>query len=114
MNVIAQAKVAKVNGPQGPAHALMIAVNINDAVTAEAFVADVAEKFKMERMISLPDTKMLLITLIGGLSAPRFAERWHEISQQDPIVRHFMSLMVVADVIQATASGQQLSRASLI
>jgi len=114
MNVIAQAKNVQFNGPQGPSHALMIAVNINDPVTAEAFVTDVAEKFKMERMISLPDTKMLLITLIGGLSASRFAECWHEIGQQDPIVRHFMSLMSVADVIQATASGQQLSRASLI
>ena len=113
-NVIVQAKVASVNGPQGAAHALMIAVNIDNPETADEFVTEVTERFKVERMLSLPDTKMLLITLMGELTAPRFAERWAEIRRQDPIVQHFMSLMVAADVIQATPSGQPLSRASLL
>ena len=114
MNSIAQMKTVRVNGPNGPANAIMIAVNIDDPSTAEAFVSEVADKFKVHRTVSPPDSSMLLITLVGDLTAERFAAKWREIEQSDPIVKAYMSLMVVADVIQGTKSGQQLSNASLV
>jgi hypothetical protein len=57
---------------------------------------------------------MLLITLVGPLSADRFAKRWNEIEQRDEVVRAFMAQMAVADVIQGTKTGQELSKASLL
>ena len=113
MNSIAQIKTVPINGPTGPTHAMMIAVNIDDAATAEAFIATVAEKFKVARMIAPPQTSMMLISLIGPLTADRFSACWREIAEKDPVVKTFMSLMVKADVIQGTKTGQQLSAASL-
>jgi hypothetical protein len=59
-------------------------------------------------------TSMLLITLIGPIPADRFAARWLELAKRDDAVRSYMSLMRVADVVQGTKPGQQLSKASLL
>jgi hypothetical protein len=114
LNSIAQVKTVTLESPKGPANAIMIAVNIDDPATAEEFVQQVAKQFKLHRMLAPPDTSMLLITLVGGLSADRFAGRWNEIAQRDEVVRAFMAQMAVADVIQGTKTGQQLSKASLL
>lgn len=114
MNSIAQIKIVEVDGPSGPANAMMVAVNIDDPQTAEAFVSQVAEEFKLHRMVAPPDTSLLLMTIIGGLSAERFAARWKAIEQEDEVVRAFMSRMLVADVIQGTSGGEQLSSVSLL
>jgi hypothetical protein len=114
VNSIAQVKAVTLEGPNGPANALMMALTIEDPTTAEAFVEQVAEQFKVHRMLAPPDTSMLLITLVGGLSAERFAGRWRDIEQHDEVMRAFMAQMAVADVIQGTKTGQQLSKASLL
>jgi hypothetical protein len=93
---------------------MMMAVNINDRVSAEQFVSDVVEQFKLNRMMAPPDTSMLLITLIGGMSAEQFAAKWKELAERDDVVRGFMSLLSVADVVQGTKTGQELSKASLL
>ena len=114
VNAIAQIKTVEVDGPDGPAVAMMIAVNIGDAAAAVDFVAEVAEQFKLHRMLAPPQTSLLLVTVIGGLTAPAFAKRWSEIEAADPILRAFMARMDIADVVQGTAAGQQLSSASLL
>ena len=114
MNAVAQIKTVHVDGPQGPTPTMMMAVNIDDATTGEAFVSQVAEQFKLHRTMAPPNTSMLLVTLVGDLSADRFATRWQEVVQRDDVVRAYMSLMRVAEVVQGTKSGQQLSKASLL
>ena len=114
LNSIAQVKTVTLEGPKGPANAMMIAINIDDPSTSEEFIQQVAEQFKVHRMLAPPDTAMLLISLVGALSAERFAGRWNEIEQRDEVVRAFMAQMAVADVIQGTKTGQQLSKASLL
>jgi hypothetical protein len=114
LNSIAQVKTVAVENPNRPANAMMMAVNIADPATAEEFVQHVAEQFIIHRMLAPPDTSMLLITLIGGLSAERFAKRWTEIEQGDEVIRAFLAQMTVAEVIQGTKTGQELSKASLL
>jgi hypothetical protein len=114
MNEIAQVKVVRVDTPNGPKTVMMMAINIGDPAAAEAFVSYVAEQFKLHRTLAPPDTSILLVTVVGGLTAQRFAAQWLEIEKCDGIVRAYMSLMSMADVIQATKSGQQLSSASLL
>ena len=94
--------------------ALMISVNVNDAATAGAFVSDVVEAFKVNRMAAPPETNMLLITVIGEQTAAQFASEWHLLAAKDPIVNAFMSKMTVADVVQGTAQGAVRSQASLL
>jgi hypothetical protein len=57
---------------------------------------------------------MLLITLVGGFPADQFAARWNELVQHDAVVQQFISQMSVADVVQGTKTGQELSKASLL
>jgi hypothetical protein len=114
LNSIAQVKTVALEYPNRFANAMMIAVNIVDPATAEEFVQHVAEQFKLHRMLAPPDTSMLLISLIGDMSAERFAKRWNEIEQGDEIVRAFLALMTVAEVVQGTKTGQELSKASLL
>jgi hypothetical protein len=114
VNSVAQVKTIATNGPKGPTIAMMMAVDIGDAANGEVFVSEVAEQFKLHRTIVPPNTSMLLVTLVGDLSADRFASHWRDVVRQDGVVRAYMSLMQVADVIQGTKSGQQLSKASLL
>jgi hypothetical protein len=113
-NTIAQVKNVPVDGPNGPTSALMLALNIADLATAPAFVSEVAEHFKVQRMLAPPETSMLLITLMGDFTASQFAARWLDLETQDPVIKALMSLLTVADVIQGTATGQVLERASLL
>jgi hypothetical protein len=113
LNSIAQIKTVAANGPQGPTTAMMIALNVDDAASAEAFVGDVGQQFKVHRTVAPPNTSMLLISIVGPLSAAAFAKHWAALVQRDDIVRAYMKLMVVADAVQGTKTGQQLSQASL-
>lgn len=114
LNEIVQIKTTEINCPDGPTSVLMIAVNINDNATAEAFVSKVAEKFKIHRTLAPPNTTILLVTIIGDLTAQVFARRWREIARRDDIIRAYLSLMRSAEVVQGTKSGEELSRDTLL
>jgi hypothetical protein len=113
-NIIVQIKTLNVNAPDGPTVAMMIAVDIGDPKTAESFVASVAERFKVERMLAPPETSMLLVTLVGELSANTFAARFRDIQAEDPALAALLAMMRVADVMQAGPSGQPIGKASLL
>jgi hypothetical protein len=106
--------VDSLQSPEGPLIVIMIGVNVLDASTADAFISEVAERFKMQRMTSPPDTNALLITLTGEISAVRFAQRWQGLVGADAILAQFMSQMRLADVMRGTTSGRALERVSLL
>src|SRR5258705_11007282 len=99
-NSIANMKTVNLQSPSGPLAAIMIEVDVPDVQTADAFVAEVAAKFKMYRMSSPPATSGLLITIIGDFSAAQFARRWRELAAGDQILGVFMSRMQIADVVR--------------
>jgi len=113
-NSIANLKSVNFQSPTGPATAIMIGVNISDVQAADAFISEVAEKFKMQRMLSPPDTSGLLVTIIGDLPAARFAEKWRGLLAADQVLAAFMSQMRVADVMRGSPSGQMLEKVSLM
>jgi hypothetical protein len=114
LNEIVEIKTVPTAGPNGPTAAMMIAINIDNAATGQVFISQVAEQFKLHRTAAPPDTSKLLVSIVGALSADQFATRWTEVAKRDGVVRAYMSMMRVADVIQGTKSGQQLSKASLL
>jgi hypothetical protein len=114
LNSIAQIKTVVSNEADEPTTAMMIAVNIDEPGTAEAFVGRVAEQFKLHRTMAPPSTSMLLVTVVGAIPAERFAACWRDAMVRDDGLRGYMSLMRVADVVQGTKKGQQLSKASLL
>lgn len=114
MNSIANLKSLHLQSEEGPVNAIVMGLNIRDLDTADAFIAESAEKFKLQRMCSPPDTSVLLITIMTEMPATRFAERWREIQSQDQILAAFMSMMKRADVERGTAAGDALESVSLI
>ena len=97
----------------GEFSAIVIGLEIPDAETADAFLDDVIEKFKNQRMCSPPTTANMTITIVGNLTADRFRELWNQRAVNDSILKAFMSTMVLADVLHIHGS-ELLDRASLL
>jgi len=93
--------------------AIVMGLDISDEGTIESFLDDVIQQFKNQRMCSPPTTANLTITLTGVMSAERFRDLWAHRSASDPILRTFMSMMVVADVLHIRGR-ELLDRASMI
>jgi hypothetical protein len=93
--------------------AIVMGLNIFDEETAGSFLDNVIEKFKSQRMCSPPTTAHMTITVAGNMSAERFRDVWAQHSASDPILKHFMSMMVHADVLHIRGR-ELLDRASLI
>jgi hypothetical protein len=93
--------------------AIVMGLDIGDEETAGSFLDHVIEQFKSQRMCSPPTTAHMTITVAGNMSAERFRDSWLQRSASDPILKHFMSMMVHADVLHIRGR-ELLDRASLI
>jgi hypothetical protein len=114
MNTIANLKTMNLQSADDPVYAIVMGLNIREPESAEAFVQEVAEKFKAQRMCSPTDTSVMLITIIGELPLSCFVDRWRALVAEDKILNFFMSQMRKADVLRGTAAGQTLETVSLI
>ncbi len=93
--------------------AIVMGLNIPDAETADSFLDHVVQQFKNQRMCSPPATANMTITIAGNMTAEQFCEMWTRRSADDPILKAFMSMMVLADVLHIR-DRELLDRASLI
>jgi len=112
-NYISHIKTMDLESPDGPLTSVMIGLAIPDPTTADAFIAEVAEKFKVHRMSSSPDTRGLFISMVGELPAGEFVRRWRELVAADEILSTFMSTLRYATVRRGTASEPRLETLSL-
>jgi hypothetical protein len=74
---------------------------------------ETVDSFLDQRMCSPPTTASMTITLAGDMTAERFREMWAQRSTNDPILKAFMSMMVLADVLHIRGR-ELLDRASLL
>jgi hypothetical protein len=93
--------------------AIVMGLDIPDAETAESFLDYVIQQFKNQRMCSPPETANMTITIAGNMTAERFRDLWVRRCDSDPILSHFMSMMVFADVLHIR-DRDLLDHASLI
>lgn len=93
---------------------IMMALSVQDASCYEAFMSEVVEAFKSQRMCSPPETQALLVTMIGELTADAFADRWIELAESDEMLSTFMSQLSIADVVHGTSTGRMLGNVSLL
>jgi hypothetical protein len=94
--------------------AIMVALNINDRATADAFVKEALHKILLQRMQSPPHTGLMCITIIGSMTAREFASLWKKHLAREPAMAAFLERMQAADVIHGTPQGQTLDTASLL
>ena len=113
-NTIANLKTMSLQAQDGPVTAIVMGLNIRDLDTADAFIEQVVEKFKVQRMCSSPDTSVMLITIVSDMPASRFVKRWRQITASDKALGFFMSQMRKADVVRGTVAGQTLETVSLL
>jgi hypothetical protein len=92
---------------------IVIGLNVADSAAAPAFVAEVAEKVKLQRMCSPPDTSVLFVTLMGPLTASRFKELWLAEVERDDVLRFFMSQMKEASILHGKKDGTIIEHISL-
>ena len=114
MNTIANLKTMNLQSSDGPVTMIVMGLNIREPQTADAFVQEVVEKFKVQRMCSPPDTSMMLITIVSAMPVVHFVERWRQLAAADEILSFFMSQMRKADVLRGVVAGETLETASLI
>lgn len=97
----------------GPVIAIMVALNVRDETAIRPFVAEVARAVINQRMISPPETEMLLITVIGPRTSASFESAWKEALQKDQALLHVIKGLTVAAGIIGTAEGKVLAEFSL-
>jgi len=114
MNQIATSDTKEVNGPTGPAHAIMISVDMDTPEKTAEFTIEIAERFKVQRMVSPPDTSLLLITVIGQLDGAAFKAAWTQALSSDQVLAFFISQMTIATCMHGTSTGQILDEFSLL
>jgi hypothetical protein len=113
-NVLKQLETKEVSLPDGKARAIFIALDINDKNKADGFIAEVLQKFTMQKMISPPDTAMLLVTIIGEMTAEDFRSRWKKAVAQDMVVGMLLSKFTRADVLWGDEKGKPIDQKSLL
>ena len=114
MNEVVQIKTEQLDDDEGTTHAMFVALRVSDPMSVEKFIKEVAQKALSHRMVSPPDTSMILFTITGELTAARFRQLWQRhVSPQTPM-GVFMSRMRVADAIHGTSDGQVLDQCSLL
>jgi hypothetical protein len=93
--------------------AIVMGLDVQDRQTVDSFLDHVIQQFKNQRMRSPPATANMTITIVGEMTAEEFRAAWVSRVPKDPILKHFMSLMVLADVLHIRGR-ELLDRASLI
>lgn len=112
-NVIHNLDTRTFHNQSGENPVIVMGLDIPELDVVESFLDHVVEQFKNQRMCSPPTTAHLTFTISGGLSAERFRELWQQRAAKDPILKVFMSKMILADVLHIRG-GEVLDRASLI
>lgn len=102
---IVQCETKATDSPTGRKAVILLAANIQEAAAQEDLVRAMIQKFLLQRMISPPDTSLLLVTIVGPCDRRVFAARWRELAAADKAISVFMARMEKADVGVTPASG---------
>jgi hypothetical protein len=95
-------------------HALAITIEISDPVRLIGLLEDVVVRFKHAMMTGPRDTRFMLITVIGEISAQDFAQDWHAAIANDAPARALLGTLHQADVMQGDAQGRMVAQVSLL
>ncbi|EGF28147.1 hypothetical protein RBWH47_01183 [Rhodopirellula baltica WH47] len=99
-NQIAKNETVELESPDGDTIiAIQMALDIDDLGSVESFVAEAAQAFLMQRMISPAETNGLLISVMGKMQPDEFAVLWMERVAADEALTAFMDRMDIADVM---------------
>lgn len=113
MNKLVRTETQELKADTTISYAIFINLNMDSLITYN-FLIEVKEAFIAQRMISPPETALLLITILGNINAQDFAFALKKVLVEDKVAKAFIHRMAKADVIQGTEIGEILSSASLL
>ncbi len=102
---IVQCETKAFDSPTGPQFVILLAANLHDPNSLDSLVEALIERFKVHRMISPPETSMLLVTVLGPCKAMDIVSRWRERVSNDQIAGVWMDRMEKADLAVGPARG---------
>ncbi len=102
---IVQCDTKALDTPAGPKFVILLAANLHKPEALDSLIEALVERFKLQRMISPPDTSMLLVTIIGPCAAPEAVSRWRGRVAGDQIATVWMDRMEKADLATGPAQG---------
>lgn len=112
-NSIHNLETKQVSNETGEFPAIVMGLNLFDRERIASFLDHVVTQFKNQRMCSPPGAANMTVTIAGDITADDFRALWNSRTAADPILRQFMSMMVVADVLHIRR-GELLDTASLL
>lgn len=89
----------------GPKSAIFIAADLYNAAALDALVNDLVAEFKVHRMMSPPETSVMLVTIVGPCEASDFSTRWRKRVAEDQAAAFWMGRMEKAEVGVSPSSG---------
>jgi hypothetical protein len=113
-NVIVESKTVEAAAHGKTVHAIMIAADVLDPSTLSAFVGEVIERFKVQRLASPPNTTHFLLTVRGKTTAAAIKRFWSEHLANDHVLGVLMRKMQVADVVRGARTGPAVEQVSLL
>jgi len=114
MKQLRKIETVALSGAAGPTHGIMVALDLDATDSEAAWVPELAEKLKLQFMISPPDTTLLLVTIIGPLRADALLPAWNALLAKDMVLRIFMGRLQRAAYVHGTPDGKQLAEGSLM
>lgn len=104
----------ELQGPDGASHGIFIGFDIDDRRFIPELVSVLAEQFKLQRMVSPPDTSILFVSVIGDFEPSTFVEAWQPTVRQDSVLSHFIAQLERGALFHGTRDGRVLAEASLL
>ena len=102
------------SGESEGGHALFIEVDLAEPARLFGFLEEIVTRFKVERMAGPPDTRFMLITVIGEVAAMEFAQAWRASIANDVAAHALLGTLHTADVVQGDERGRVIGQASLL
>ena len=112
-NSIKKIETKKLHSDEGNFSGIFISLDIYDRNGLDPFIQDVIKKFTLQKMISPPDTSILLITIIGEIKLDEFVSRWKILKDNDIIMCSIISMLTRASVVLGNPDGSFIDEQSL-
>jgi hypothetical protein len=104
----------ELDGPTGRTHGILVGFDIDNRESSQELVSALAEQFKLQWMISPPNTSLLVASVIGDFDPDAFSEAWQLKMTQDPALSHLIAQLRRAPLLHGTRDGRIVSETSLL
>ncbi|HEY0194808.1 MAG TPA: hypothetical protein VGC42_27035 [Kofleriaceae bacterium] len=94
--------------------ALFLTLELGEPTQLWGFLEEVVSRFKRERVAGPDDTRFMLVTIYGEVTAPEFVSLWQRATAEDPVATALLGMLHRADVLHGESPERMIGQASLL